>query len=43
VSFDEWDECVLDGGCDRYPTTRAGAREAAGDRRWKDAQRYGRG
>ncbi|MBP1682157.1 MAG: caspase-domain protein [Proteobacteria bacterium] len=42
VTFEEWEACLLDGGCDRWPNDRGWGRgrRPVIDVSWEDAQRY---
>lgn len=42
VTFDEWEACLLDGGCDRWPQDQGWGRgrHPVVDVSWEDAQRY---
>ena len=42
VSFEEWEACLLDGGCDRWPNDKGWGRgrRPVVDISWEDAQRY---
>ena len=42
VTFDEWQACLLDGGCDRWPQDQGWGRgrRPVIDVSWEDAQRY---